>query len=66
VAAPGDRVATLAENCPEYVECYSGAPGAGMALTLLNYSLSAQELACIIADGAPSVLVVKPKYLATI
>ena len=66
VAAPGDRVAILAENCPEYVECYYGAPGAGMALTLLNYRLSARELAYIIGDSAPIVLVVEPKYLATI
>ncbi len=66
VASPGDRVAILAENCPEYVECYYGAPGAGMALTLLNYRLAARELAYIIGDSAPSVLVVEPKYLPTI
>jgi acyl-CoA synthetase (AMP-forming)/AMP-acid ligase II len=66
VAASGDRVAILAENCPEYVECYYGAPGAGMALTLLNYRLSARELAYIIGDSAPTVLVVEPKYLPTI
>ena len=66
VAAPGDRVAILAENCPEYVECYYGAPGAGMALTLLNYRLSARELAYIIGNSEPSVLVVEPKYLPTI
>ena len=29
VAAPGDRVAILAENCPEYAECYYGVPGRG-------------------------------------
>src|SRR5277367_328414 len=61
VAAPGDRIAILAENCPEYVECYYGVPGAGMALTLLNYRLSARELAYIIGNSEPSVLVVEPK-----
>ena len=66
VATPGDRVAILAENCPEYVECYYGAPGAGMALTLLNYRLSARELAYIIGNSEPNVLVVEPKYLPTI
>ena len=59
VGRPGDRVAILAENCPAYVDCYYGVPGAGMALTLLNYRLTARELAYIIGDAAPSVLVVE-------
>ena len=42
LAAPGDRVAILAENIPEYVECYYGVPAAGMALTFLNYRLHPQ------------------------
>jgi acyl-CoA synthetase (AMP-forming)/AMP-acid ligase II len=66
VGEPGERVAILAENCPEYVECYYGVPGAGMALTLLNYRLTGRELAYIIGDAAPRVLVVEPKYLPTI
>src|SRR5260370_5912389 len=59
VGEPGERVAILAENCPEYVECYYGVPGAGMALTLLNYRLTGRELAYIIGDAAPRVLVVE-------
>ncbi len=66
VAAAGDRVAILAENCPDYVECYYGVPGASMALTLLNYRLSARELAYIIGNSEPTVLVTEPKYLETI
>jgi len=66
IGAHGDRVAILAENCPEYVDCYYGVPGAGMALTLLNYRLSGRELAYIIGDSAPRVLVVEPKYLDVI
>ena len=66
VGEPGDRVAILAENCPEYTECYYGVPGAGMALTLLNYRLTARELAYIVGDSAPRILVVEPKYLPTI
>jgi acyl-CoA synthetase (AMP-forming)/AMP-acid ligase II len=62
----GDRVAILAENCPEYAECYYGVPGAGMALTLLNYRLTPRELAFIIGDSAPRLLVVEPKYLPAI
>jgi acyl-CoA synthetase (AMP-forming)/AMP-acid ligase II len=66
VAAPGDRIAILAENCPEYVDCYYGVPGAGMALTLLNYRLAPRELAYIIGNSAPRVLIVEPKYLSAI
>jgi acyl-CoA synthetase (AMP-forming)/AMP-acid ligase II len=66
IGEPGDRVAILAENCPEYVDCYYGVPGAGMALTQLNYRLSPRELAYIIGDSAPRVLFVEAKYLPSI
>jgi acyl-CoA synthetase (AMP-forming)/AMP-acid ligase II len=66
IADPGDRAAILAENCPEYVECYYGVPGAGMTLTLLNYRLAPRELIYIIGDSAPRVLFVELKYLRTI
>src|ERR1700712_4033656 len=66
ICAPGERVAILAENCPEYVECYYGVPGACLGLTLLNYRLSPRELAYIIGNSAPKILVVEPKYLPTI
>lgn len=63
---PGDRVAILSENCIEYVECYYGVPGAGMALTLLNYRLTGPELTYIIGNAEPRILVVEPKYLPVI
>ena len=66
VVAPGERAAILAENCPEYAECYYGVPGAGLALTLLNYRLAPPELAYIIGHSAPKVLIVEPKYLPVI
>jgi acyl-CoA synthetase (AMP-forming)/AMP-acid ligase II len=66
VAEPGDRIAILAENCPEYVDCYYGVPGAGLGLVLLNYRLTARELAYIIGDSAPRILVVEAKHLPTI
>ena len=40
IAAPGDRVAVLTENRPEFVECYYGVPHAGMGLLFLNYRLN--------------------------
>ncbi len=66
LAKPGTRVAILSENCLEYVDCYYGVPGAGMALTLLNYRLTARELVYILNDSAPEVLITEPKYLATL
>jgi acyl-CoA synthetase (AMP-forming)/AMP-acid ligase II len=62
VASPGDRVAVLAENVPEYVECYYGVPTAGMALTFLNYRLNPKEWAWILNDAEARVLVVEAKY----
>jgi acyl-CoA synthetase (AMP-forming)/AMP-acid ligase II len=66
VASPGDRVAILAENVPEYVECYYGAPTAGMALTFLNYRLNPKEWAWILNDAEARVLVLEAKYLEMI
>jgi acyl-CoA synthetase (AMP-forming)/AMP-acid ligase II len=66
LAKPHDRVAILAENCPEYTEAYYGVPGAGMGLVFLNYRLAPRELVYILNDSAPSVLLVQPKYLETI
>ncbi|MDE2466805.1 MAG: long-chain fatty acid--CoA ligase [Alphaproteobacteria bacterium] len=66
LAEPGSRVAILAENCLEYVDCYYGVPGASMALTLLNYRLTPRELVYILNDSAPEILIAEPKYRATL
>jgi acyl-CoA synthetase (AMP-forming)/AMP-acid ligase II len=66
IAAPGDRIAILAENCLEYALCYYAVPGAGMTLTFLNYRLAPAELAWIINDAAPSVLIVQDRYAGAI
>jgi hypothetical protein len=50
LASPGDRIAILAQNIAEYVECYYGVPAAGMALTFLNYRLHPKEWAWILAN----------------
>ena len=63
VGQPGDRVGILAENLPEYVECYYGAPSAGMALTLLNYRLNPKEWAWVLDNAEARVLIVQEKFL---
>jgi acyl-CoA synthetase (AMP-forming)/AMP-acid ligase II len=60
---PGDRVGILAENLPEFVECYYGVPSAGMALTFLNYRLHPKEWAWILNDAEARVLLVQRKFL---
>lgn len=57
IASPGDRVAFLAENAPEYVECYYAVPQAGMVLLPLNYRLHEEEWADTLAHAEPAVLV---------
>jgi long-chain acyl-CoA synthetase len=62
LAGPGARVAILAENCPEYYECYYGVPDAGCALTLLNYRLHPRELVWILNDSGATVLIAQERY----
>jgi acyl-CoA synthetase (AMP-forming)/AMP-acid ligase II len=63
---PRDRVAILAMNCPEYVEVYGAAELAGFMIAAMNYRLAAPELAWILADADPRVLILEAQYAATI
>ncbi|MGE0386350.1 MAG: class I adenylate-forming enzyme family protein [Gammaproteobacteria bacterium] len=62
-AAPGDRVAILSTNRPEYVEAFYGVPTAGMILTLLNYRLTAREWGFILRDAGVRVLLVEARFV---
>ena len=66
IAAPGDRVAILSQNRPEFVDAYFGVPMAGMGLTFLNYRLAPRELSRIVADAEASVLLVEDAYAEAI
>jgi long-chain acyl-CoA synthetase len=63
VTVPGDRVAILAENCVEYVDCLYGVPEARAILTLVNQRLTAHEVDVILRDAEPRVLVVGPEHV---
>ncbi|WP_205719445.1 AMP-binding protein [Actinomadura geliboluensis] len=63
VAEPGDRVAVLSGNRPEYFDLYYGVPGAGMALTFLNHRLHPSEIAGLVAHAQASVLLVSSEYV---
>ena len=51
LAAPGDRVAILSENRPEYIDCYYGVPRAGMGLCFVNFRLAPREIVRIVNDA---------------
>lgn len=63
LAAPGDRVAILAENRAEYVECYFAVPRAGLLLAPLHHRLRRDDWLAALTRLEPSVLVVEPAYL---
>ncbi len=55
--APGERVALLLQNVPEFVIAYFGAIAAGCVAVPVNYRLSPPEVAYILLDCAASVVV---------
>lgn len=63
IAGPGDRIAVLSGNRPEYVDLYYGVPAAGMALTFLNHRLHPSEITALVEHAQASVLIVSGEYL---
>lgn len=53
----GDRVAILAQNCPEYMEAYAAGELGGWTTVTINYRLVAQEIAYILHDSGANVLI---------
>ncbi|MCD2186752.1 AMP-binding protein [Actinomycetospora soli] len=54
---PGNRMAVLLRNGPEYVELLFGAARAGVVLVALNWRLAAPEVRAILDDAEPALLV---------
>jgi long-chain acyl-CoA synthetase len=61
--SPGDRIAVLDNNSPEYVETYYAAVHIGAVLVPINSRLSERELEYILCDSAPRILIVGPNHL---
>lgn len=59
---PGDRVATLSGNRRELVDLYFACGRVGAALVPLNWRLAPPELAGILEDAAPSLLLVEDRF----
>jgi acyl-CoA synthetase (AMP-forming)/AMP-acid ligase II len=53
----GQRVAILAQNCPEYMEVYAAGELGGWTTVTVNYRLAAPEISYILRDSVPQVLI---------
>jgi len=60
----GDRLAILAPNCLEYVDLLGAAAQLGAIVVPINWRLSAEEVAYVIEDAAPRVLIVADEFKA--
>ncbi|MDX1447472.1 MAG: long-chain fatty acid--CoA ligase [Acidimicrobiia bacterium] len=56
--APGDRVAVLSENRPEYVDVLFACAKAGMVMVPINWRLTASEVAYQLDDAEVAMLIV--------
>ncbi len=62
----GDRVAVLAGNCIEYLDIWFACQKLGAILQNLNWRLSVQELAQLLADAAPKVLIYGEEFRSVV
>ena len=60
---PGDRVAVLAQNCPEYMEAYAAGEFAGWTTVTINFRLASAEIAYILSDSKPKCLIVDAQFV---
>jgi fatty-acyl-CoA synthase len=62
----GDRVAVLAMNCVEYLDLWFACGKLGAIMQTLNWRLTPRELAGLIADATPRVLIYGPDFAAAV
>ncbi len=63
-ATAGDRIAVLARNRMEYIPLLAAANRMGAMLVPLNWRLAAPELALVLADAAPTVMLGEERFRA--
>src|SRR5215470_13696197 len=59
----GDRVAILAQNCPEYMETYAAGELGGWTTVTINFRLTAAEIAYILSDSRPKCIIVDAQFV---
>lgn len=62
-ARKGDRVAVLSQNSFEYIECALAVPNAGLIYVVCNFRLAPPEIAAVLADAEPSILLVQDQFV---
>ena len=62
----GDRVSILAHNSPVYIDLFYGLAKIGAIFAPLNWRLTASELAYIVNDCEPSVLICGSEFTGTL
>jgi acyl-CoA synthetase (AMP-forming)/AMP-acid ligase II len=62
----GDRFAVLSRNCVEYQALYYAAGRAGLVLQPLNWRLAGPELATIVRDAGPKVVITQDEWADTV
>jgi long-chain acyl-CoA synthetase len=60
--APGDVVAVMLPNCPEFLEAWWGVLWAGAVFNPVNPAFTGREAAQILADSGASVVICKPEF----
>lgn len=60
--SPGDRVAVLALNAPEYLDAFYACALLGAILTPLNWRLTATELVALLNDSTPKALLADQRF----
>lgn len=58
-----DRIGMLAMNCGEWFDFYAACEIAGLHALTINFRLNAQEIAFILRDAAPRVLIFEAQYM---
>ena len=61
-----DRVSILAQNAMEYMETYGACALTGFIAATVNFRLAPPEMAYILADASPRILVFEAQYAAAI
>lgn len=62
----GDRVAVVARNAPEFADLYGAVAWLGAILLPVNWRLNAEEIAYILTDGAPKLVIADAEDQAAI
>jgi acyl-CoA synthetase (AMP-forming)/AMP-acid ligase II len=57
-----DRFSVLAMNCSQFMEAYGAAELAGYVINTVNFRLAAPEIAYVLKDAAPKVLLFEQQY----